>query len=90
MVTFLMNKVASYINATSLETDKKVNLVYGLTVLEKVFFQDFCMIEPTQYFYCIIRSMNDKRFVFIARNSSRTIFIRGESSKRCFYFNKTK
>ena len=61
-----LNKVASYKNLTVLETDKKVNLIYGLNGTGKSILSDY-LLNPTnsKFKNCSIEGLNDDTDILV-------------------------
>lgn len=84
-----MNKVASYINATSLETDKKVNLVYGLNGAGKSILSGFLYDRTnSDYSYCMIEGLNDEEICVYSQKFIEDYFYEVDHLKGVFTLTK--
>jgi len=85
-----LNKVASYKNPTVLETDKKVNLIYGLNGTGKSTLSDF-LYKATDNIYkdCCIEGIDDNHEILVYnQNFIRENFFESESLKGIFTLAK--
>lgn len=67
MITkIILNNVASYKNQTTLETDKKVNLIYGLNGTGKSTFSNYLReIEDEKYNGCTLEGIDDNHEILV-------------------------
>lgn len=84
-----LNKVASYKSPTALETDKKVNLVYGLNGTGKSTLSNF-LYKPTDTKFkdCAIEGLNDVDILVYNQTFIQDNFFESESLKGIFTLSK--
>lgn len=85
-----LNSVASYKSTTFLETDKKVNLIYGLNGSGKSTLSNY-LYKPTENIYkdCYIEGLdNDKEVLVYNQNFIQENFFNIESLKGIFTLSK--
>jgi len=90
MITKLnLNKVTSYKNLTVLETDKKVNLVYGLNGTGKSTLSNF-LYKPSdsQYKDCSIEGLNDNNILVYNQTFIQENFFESENLNGIFTLSK--
>ena len=85
-----LNKVASYKNLTVLETDKKVNLIYGLNGTGKSILSDY-LLNPTNSKFkdCSIEGFNDDTDILVYNQTFiKDEFYEPDSLKGIFTLSK--
>jgi wobble nucleotide-excising tRNase len=85
-----LNKVASYKKPTVLETDKKVNLIYGLNGTGKSTLSDYLLKSSDSKFKdCVIEGLsNDDEIIVYNQSFIRENFFESESLKGIFTLSK--
>ncbi len=85
-----LNKVASYKAPTVLETDKKVNLIYGLNGTGKSTLSDYLLkLSDSKFKDCVIEGMsNDDEILVYNQSFIRENFFESESLKGIFTLSK--
>ncbi|MEP4533064.1 MAG: AAA family ATPase [Cyclobacteriaceae bacterium] len=85
-----LNKVASYKEPTVLETDKKINLIYGLNGTGKSTLSDFLLeSSDTKFKDCLIEGLgNDDEILVYNQSFIRENFFESESLKGIFTLSK--
>lgn len=85
-----LNKVASYKEPTVLETDKKVNLIYGLNGTGKSTLSDYLLKSSDSKFKdCLIEGLdNDDEILVYNQSFIRENFFESESLKGIFTLSK--
>lgn len=84
-----LNKVASYKSLTTLETDKKVNLIYGLNGTGKSTLSSFLYKSTdTKFKDCIIQGLNDADILVYNQTFIQDNFFESESLKGIFTLSK--
>ncbi len=84
-----LNKVTSYKSLTVLETDKKVNLVYGLNGTGKSTLSNF-LYKPSdsQYKDCSLEGLNDNNILVYNQTFIQETFFESENLKGIFTLSK--
>lgn len=85
-----LNKVASYIDPTALETDKKVNLIYGLNGTGKSTFSNY-LSQPTdeKFKNCSIDGLDDNHEILVYNQTFiQDNFYEAENLKGIFTLSK--
>lgn len=87
----VLNKVASYKNQASLETDKKVNLIYGLNGTGKSTFSNYLReIEDEKYNSCSLEGLDDTHEIIVYNQTFiQEEFYEPESQKGIFTLSKS-
>ncbi len=84
-----MNEVASYKNPTSLETDKKVNLIYGLNGTGKSILSNFLYERTSQDFAnCSIEGLTNEEILVYNQRFIEENFYESENLKGIFTLSK--
>jgi wobble nucleotide-excising tRNase len=85
-----LNKVASYKEPTVLETDKKINLIYGLNGTGKSTLSDYLLeSSDTKFKDCLIEGLgNDDEILVYNQSFIRENFFESESLKGIFTLSK--
>lgn len=85
-----LNKVASYKEPTVLETDKKVNLIYGLNGTGKSTLSDYLLkLSDSKFKDCVIEGLsNDDEILVYNQSFIRENFFESESLKGIFTLSK--
>lgn len=85
-----LNQVASYKKSTVLETDKKVNLVYGLNGTGKSVLSDFLSNhEDDRFKNCFIEGLNDNKELLVYNHAFiQDNFFESENLKGIFTLSK--
>lgn len=85
-----LNKVASYKAPTVLETDKKVNLIYGLNGTGKSTLSDYLLkLSDSKFKDCVIEGLsNDDEILVYNQSFIRENFFESESLKGIFTLSK--
>ncbi|MBD3328863.1 AAA family ATPase, partial [Candidatus Peregrinibacteria bacterium] len=74
-----MNQVASYKNTATLETDKKVNLVYGLNGTGKTTLSDFLYnLNEPRFNNCSIDGLNNEDLLVYNQQFIKDYFYESE------------
>lgn len=84
-----MNQVASYKNSVVLETDKKINLIYGLNGTGKSTLSDF-LYNPSdsRFFDCVTEGQNNEEILVYNQQFIRDYFYESENLKGIFTLSK--
>lgn len=84
-----MNQVASYKNPTTLETDKKVNLIYGLNGTGKSILSDY-LYERTNLIFsnCSIEGLTTEEILVYNQHFIKDYFYESENLKGIFTLSK--
>ncbi len=84
-----MNQVASYKSSTTLETDKKVNLIYGLNGTGKSIFSNF-LYERTSpsYVNCSLEGLTNEEILVYNQPFIKDNFYESENLKGIFTLSK--
>lgn len=85
-----LNKVASYKKPTVLETDKKVNLIYGLNGTGKSTLSNYLLnTTDSKFNNCLIEGLaNDNEIIVYNQSFIRENFFESESLKGIFTLSK--
>lgn len=85
-----LNKVASYKAPAVLETDKKVNLIYGLNGTGKSTLSDYLLkLSDSKFKDCVIEGLSDDHEILVYNQSFiRENFFQSESLKGIFTLSK--
>src|ERR1035437_3313050 len=84
-----LNKVASYKSLSTLETDKKINLVYGLNGTGKSTLSNFLYKQTdTKFKDCSIEGLNDADILVYNQTFIQDNFFESESLKGIFTLSK--
>ena len=85
----ILNNVASYKVTTILETDKKVNLIYGLNGTGKSIFSNFLYKSDEEKFKdCLIEGLNDDDILVYNQTFIEDNFFESENLKGIFTLSK--
>ncbi len=85
----VMNQVACYKNATTLETDKKVNLIYGINGSGKSTLSDFLYNKnDSRFTYCKIEGLNNEEILVYNQQFIRDYFYEPDNLKGIFTLSK--
>ncbi|MDR2251564.1 MAG: AAA family ATPase, partial [Endomicrobium sp.] len=84
-----LNQIASYKNETSLETDKKVNLIYGLNGTGKTTIANY-LYNPndTAFSGCSIEGFNDEELLVYSQQFIQDYFYQPDNLKGIFTLSK--
>jgi wobble nucleotide-excising tRNase len=84
-----LDKVASYKNATSLETDKKVNLIYGLNGTGKTTLADYLYsLSDSSFSNCSVEGLNAEELLVYSKRFIHDYFFQPDSLKGIFTLSK--
>ncbi|MDR1761164.1 MAG: AAA family ATPase [Bacteroidales bacterium] len=84
-----LNKVASFKNPTTLETDKRVNLIYGLNGTGKSTLSNFLYKQTEKYENCTIEGLDDNHEILVYNQTFiHENFFELESLKGIFTLSK--
>lgn len=84
-----MNKVASYKTPTSLETLKRINLIYGLNGTGKSTLSDFLFDRTNPLFFnCSIEGLSDEKLLVYNRKFINDYFFETDDLKGVFTLSK--
>lgn len=84
-----MNKVNSYKNETVLETDKKVNLIYGLNGSGKSTLSNYLYdLKNPKYLHCSVEGTTDERILVYNQQFVEDNFYEEETLKGIFSLSK--
>jgi len=84
-----MNNVTSYKNPVTLETDKKVNLIYGLNGTGKSTFSDFLYdISDPRFTRCSVEGLTNEEILVYNQSFIRDYFFQPDNLKGIFTLSK--
>ncbi|MDR3256633.1 MAG: AAA family ATPase [Endomicrobium sp.] len=82
-----LNNVASYKNSTSLETDKKYNLIYGLNGAGKTILANY-FYNKSSFPNCSIEGLNEEEFLVYTQQFIYDYFYQPDNLKGIFTLSK--